>query len=122
MAGLAAIEEVRPHPTRHGKHSDHRDRLLPAQRCAVARTPGSSRWFALGCRKPASLGSQHLHEDKTRNRDDNTAYNLAVLRHMAFNLMQRDRSRVSLRSKFNLAAWKEGVLGRAAFINLKRPH
>jgi hypothetical protein len=29
---------------------------------------------------------------------------------------------VSLRSKFNLAAWKEGVLGRAAFINLKRPH
>jgi hypothetical protein len=37
------------------------------------------------------------------------------LRHMVFNLMQRDRSRVSLRSKFNLAAWKGGVLGRAAF-------
>jgi hypothetical protein len=40
MAGLAAMEEVRPHPTRHGKHSDHRDRLFPAQRCAAARTPG----------------------------------------------------------------------------------
>lgn len=63
-----------------------------------------------------------LHEDKTRNRDDDSAYNLAILRHMAFNLVQRDRSRVSLRSKFNLAAWKGGVLGRAAFINLKRPH
>ena len=36
--------------------------------------------------------------------------NLAVLRHMAFNLMQRDRSRVSLRNKFNLAAWKGGFL------------
>ena len=51
-----------------------------------------------------------LHEDKTRNRDDNSAYNLAVLRHMAFNLMQRDRSRMSLRSKFNLSAWKGGFL------------
>ena len=51
-----------------------------------------------------------MHEDKTRNHDDNSAYNLAILRHMALNLMQRDPSRVSLRSKFNLAAWKEGFL------------
>jgi predicted transposase YbfD/YdcC len=49
-----------------------------------------------------------MHEDKTRNRNDNSAYNLAILRHMALNLMQRDPSRVSLRSKFNLAAWKDG--------------
>jgi predicted transposase YbfD/YdcC len=34
-----------------------------------------------------------MHEDKTRNRNDNSAYNLAILRHMALNLMQRDRSR-----------------------------
>ena len=51
-----------------------------------------------------------MHEDKTRNRNDNSAYNLAILRHMALNLMQRDRSRVSLRSKFYLAAWKDGFL------------
>jgi predicted transposase YbfD/YdcC len=49
-----------------------------------------------------------MHEDKTRNRNDNSAYNLAILRHMALNLIQRDRSRVSLRTKFNLAAWKDG--------------
>ena len=59
---------------------------------------------------PKALLNTLLHEDKTRNPDDNTAYNLAVPRHMAFNLMQRDRSRVSLRGKFNLAAWKGGFL------------
>jgi predicted transposase YbfD/YdcC len=51
-----------------------------------------------------------MNEDQARNRDDNTAYNLAILRHMALNLMQKDRSRVSLRSKFNLAGWKEEFL------------
>jgi predicted transposase YbfD/YdcC len=33
-----------------------------------------------------------MNEDQARNRDDNTAYNLAILRHMALNLMQKDRS------------------------------
>jgi predicted transposase YbfD/YdcC len=51
-----------------------------------------------------------MNEDQSRSRNDNTAYNLAILRHMALNLMQRDRSRVSLRSKFNLAGWKDDFL------------
>jgi predicted transposase YbfD/YdcC len=51
-----------------------------------------------------------MNEDRIRNRNDNSAYNLAILRHMALNLMQRDRSPVSLRSKFNLAAWKTEFL------------
>jgi len=51
-----------------------------------------------------------MHEDRTRNRNDISAYNLAILRHMALNLMQRDRSGMSLRSKFNLAAWKDEFL------------
>ena len=51
-----------------------------------------------------------MEEDRIRNRNDNSAYNLAILRHMALNLMQRDRSPVSLRSKFNLAAWKNEFL------------
>ena len=59
-------------------------------------------------------------EDRTRNRNDNSAYNLAILRHMALNLMQRDRSRVSLRSKFYLAAWKDEFLAQLLFANLKR--
>jgi hypothetical protein len=49
-----------------------------------------------------------MHEDKTRNRNGNSAYNLAVLRNMALNLMQRDRSWVSLRSKFNLRLGRMG--------------
>jgi predicted transposase YbfD/YdcC len=48
-----------------------------------------------------------MHEHRKKNRNDNSAYNLAIQRHMAVNLMQRDHSRASLRSKFNLAAWKD---------------
>ena len=53
-----------------------------------------------------------MNEDQARNRDENTAYNLAILRHMALNLMQKDRSGVSLRSKFNLAGWKDDFLAK----------
>jgi predicted transposase YbfD/YdcC len=51
-----------------------------------------------------------MNENQARNRNDSSAYNLAILRHMALNLMQKDRSRVSLRSKFNLAGWKDEFL------------
>jgi predicted transposase YbfD/YdcC len=53
-----------------------------------------------------------MNEDQTRNRYGNSAYNLAILRHMALNLIQRDHSQVSLRSKFNLAAWKDEFLAK----------
>jgi predicted transposase YbfD/YdcC len=53
-----------------------------------------------------------MNEDQTKNRNDNSAYNLAILRHMALNLMQKDRSRVSLRSKFNLAGWRDDFLAK----------
>ena len=51
-----------------------------------------------------------MNEDQTRSRNDNSAYNFAILHHMALNLMQNDRSKVSLRSKFNLAGWKHEFL------------
>jgi predicted transposase YbfD/YdcC len=51
-----------------------------------------------------------MNEDQVRSRLDNSPYNLAILRHIALNLMQRDGSKVSLRSKFNLAAWKDDFL------------
>jgi len=51
-----------------------------------------------------------MNEDQARCRLDNSPYNLGILRHMALNLMQRHRSGVSLRSKFNLAAWKDEFL------------
>jgi predicted transposase YbfD/YdcC len=51
-----------------------------------------------------------MNEDRVRSRMDNSPYNLAILRHMALNVMHNDRSKVSLRGKFNLAAWKEDYL------------
>ena len=53
-----------------------------------------------------------MNEDQARSRNDNTVYNLAILRHMALNLMQKDRSKVSLRSKFNLAGWQDAFLAK----------
>jgi predicted transposase YbfD/YdcC len=51
-----------------------------------------------------------MNEDQGRSRRDNSPYNLAILRHMALNLMHKDRSNVSLRGKFNLAAWRDDFL------------
>jgi hypothetical protein len=51
-----------------------------------------------------------MKEDQVRNHDDHTACNLAILRQFALNLIQKDRSRVSLRSKFNLAGWQDEFL------------
>jgi predicted transposase YbfD/YdcC len=53
-----------------------------------------------------------MNEGQVRSRRDNSPYNLAILRHMALNLMHKDRSKVSLRGKFNLAAWKEDFLAQ----------
>jgi len=51
-----------------------------------------------------------MNEDQVRSRRDNSPYNLAILRHMALNLMHKDRSKVSVRGKFNLAAWRDDFL------------
>lgn len=51
-----------------------------------------------------------MNEDHVRSRRDNSPYNLAILRHMALNLMHQDQSKVSLRGKFNLAAWRDDFL------------
>jgi predicted transposase YbfD/YdcC len=53
-----------------------------------------------------------MNEDQVRGRRDNSPYNLAILRHMALNLMHKDRSNVSLRGKFNLAAWRDDFLAK----------
>jgi predicted transposase YbfD/YdcC len=53
-----------------------------------------------------------MNEDQARNRKDNGPYNLAILRHMALNTMQKDKSKVSLRGKFKKAAWDEAYLTR----------
>jgi len=46
-----------------------------------------------------------LGEDQARARLDKAPENLAILRHMALNIMRNDTSKGSLRSKINRAAW-----------------
>jgi predicted transposase YbfD/YdcC len=51
-----------------------------------------------------------MNEDQQRNRADNGPNNLAVLRHMALNVMQKDPTKGSLRGKRKRASWHENYL------------
>jgi len=56
-----------------------------------------------------------MDEDRARNRKDNGPQNLAVLRHMALNVMRKDSRKESLRAKFHMAAWSEEYLANLLF-------
>ena len=51
-----------------------------------------------------------MNEDQDRTRLGNAPENLAVLRHMALNVMQKDVSKGSLRGKFKRAGWEDAYL------------
>ena len=51
-----------------------------------------------------------MNEDQDRTRMDNAPYNLAILRHMAINVMQKDKTKGSLRGKFKRAGWDDAYL------------
>ncbi len=51
-----------------------------------------------------------MNEDQDRTRMDNAPYNLAILRHMAINVMQKETSKGSLRGKFKRAGWDDAYL------------
>jgi hypothetical protein len=53
-----------------------------------------------------------MNEDMARNRRDNGPHNLAVLRHMAINLISREPSKGSLRVKIKRAGWKDAYLAK----------
>ena len=53
-----------------------------------------------------------MNEDQDRTRMGHGPHNLAVLRHMAINAMQKEGSKGSLRGKFKRAAWNEDYLFR----------
>jgi predicted transposase YbfD/YdcC len=53
-----------------------------------------------------------MNEDQDRSRMDNGPHNLAVLRHMAMNLMQKDTAKGSLRGKFKRAGWDDTYLAQ----------
>ena len=51
-----------------------------------------------------------MNEDQARNRMDNGPQNLAVLRHMALNLVRKEKSKGSLPKKLRRAAWNDNFL------------
>jgi predicted transposase YbfD/YdcC len=51
-----------------------------------------------------------MNEDQDRTRLGNAPQNLAVLRHMALNVMQKDATKGSLRGKFKRAGWDDAYL------------
>jgi predicted transposase YbfD/YdcC len=51
-----------------------------------------------------------MNEDQQRARADNGPNNLAVLRHMALNVIQKDKSKGSLRGKIKRAGWDDRFL------------
>lgn len=53
-----------------------------------------------------------MNEDQLRTRIGNGPHNLAVLRHMAINAMQKEASKGSLRGKFKRAGWDDDFLHR----------
>jgi len=53
-----------------------------------------------------------MNEDQDRTRAGNGAHNLAVLRHMAINAMQKEGSKGSLRGKLKRAGWNDDFLCR----------
>jgi predicted transposase YbfD/YdcC len=53
-----------------------------------------------------------MNEDQDRSRLGNGPHNLAVLRHMAINVMQKDSEKGSLRGKIKRAGWDEAYLAR----------
>jgi predicted transposase YbfD/YdcC len=53
-----------------------------------------------------------MNEDQQRNRADNGPNNLAVLRHMAMNVMQKDTTKGSLRGRIKRVGWNDREAAR----------
>ena len=53
-----------------------------------------------------------MNEDQDRSRLGHGPHNLAVLRHMAVNVMQKDGEKGSLRGKIKRAGWDDVYLAR----------
>ena len=53
-----------------------------------------------------------MNEDQDRTRLGNGPENLAILRHMALNAMQKEGSKGSLRGKIKHAGWNDAFLSK----------
>ena len=57
-------------------------------------------------------GWANIRQHKWANIHCHSQHNLAVLRHMALNVMQKDTTKGSLRGKFMRAGWDDRYLAR----------
>ncbi|MGH7050367.1 MAG: ISAs1 family transposase, partial [Acetobacteraceae bacterium] len=112
LAGLAAVRKV------------VRARETPAKTttetaCYLLSTPMTPQRFGAAVRSHWAVENR-LHwcldvtvdEDQMRNRLGNGPQNLAVLRHMALNLVRKETSMGSLPKKLRRAAWSDSYPGR----------
>jgi predicted transposase YbfD/YdcC len=53
-----------------------------------------------------------MNEDNARNRKDNGPENLAILRHIALNIIRKEKSQGSTRLKLKRAAWNDDFLAK----------
>jgi hypothetical protein len=60
-----------------------------------------------------------MHEDRTTNRNDNSAYNLAILRHMALNLDATGSVSSVAAQQIQPGRLERRVPSRAAFADLR---
>ena len=110
--GLAAVGKVERIREIAGKTTFETAYYLLSA-AADARTPQRGRSLALGRRKSAALAARCRHERGSGPEPfGNGPHNLAVLRHMAMNVMQKDSEKGSLRGKIKRAGWDEAYLAR----------
>jgi predicted transposase YbfD/YdcC len=107
MPGLAMIGEVEAATTRDGRTTTIRRFYLGSARLDAA-------GFARAVRAHWAIENS-LHwvldvgfdEDRTRNRRDNGPENLATLRKLTLNLLQRTRTDISIRRKRKRSGWSD---------------
>ena len=58
-----------------------------------------------------------MNEDQDRSRLGHAPENLAVLRHMALNVMQKDGNKSSLRGKSKRAGWEDAYSAKLVVLS-----
>jgi len=97
--------------TRNAGQNHDRDSVLPAEYGPIARAFNEvvRQHWGVENRLHWRLDVV-MNEDQDRTRLGNGPHNLAVLRHMALNAMQKEGSKGSLRGKFKRAGWDDAFL------------
>jgi predicted transposase YbfD/YdcC len=102
----------RAHARNAGQNHD-RNRLLPAEHRAVPDALERCHSIAPGVENGLHWRLDvTMNEDQDRTRLGNGPHDLAVLRHVALNAMQKEGSKGSLRGKLKRAGWNDADLTR----------